>query len=789
MGEGSQLIGDNNGQYSVSNIVINGLQFQDIGSPGDGSGTAINFLGSGSSIEVKNCIIAPHAIQAFAYANANNQKNADAIYFHDNQISYSGREVVYGYQGYTLNDVEIYNNRVEGPGLTLANDLYAGPSNYHIDGFMVENPGVSTTTPTITNVLFYNNLFYGAWDWCTSEYYTDGGVQNLSIYNNVFSIEQTATNSGNPPMYAFVRLNQNDYGTINVYNNTFSTDSLIGNPGVEIGFWFVNPDTAKPVAINIKNNIYSGGLTGNSLGTASNTWTSLNIDHNLYNLTTYQGGNGNLDLLNNGPNWTSPAQACAGGGYDCNSFGGNDYSSTYPGFVSLPNGTVGSGNWQVQAGSPAIGSGANLSNIFTYDITNATRPSTGGWTMGAYEYNASPTSSTTYTVTPSAGSGGSISPATPQTVSSNATTSFTVTPATGYNISSVTGCGGTLSGNTYTTGPVTANCTVTAAFAINTYTVTPSAGSGGTISPATPQSVNYDAAKSFTVTPATGYGISSVTGCGGTLSGNTYTTGPVTANCTVTASFSSTPTGGSTGGTTTTYTVTPSAGSGGSISPSTPQTVDNDAATSFTVTPATGYGISSVTGCGGSLSGNTYTTGPITANCAVTASFSSTTSSTSTSPQLVSPSNGQTTSTTVTFTWTKPGNKIGHYKLLYSQNSNLSSSSTKLIASSQQKPSVFAGLGMGLLPFGIILPMGIMLADKKKRLLLVAALLIAAAALSSCGAGGGATPAGGSAPSGSTQSYTVSGLTSNTTYYWAVQALDSNGQVISQSTTGYFQTQ
>ncbi|MCL2871925.1 MAG: hypothetical protein FWF41_02920 [Betaproteobacteria bacterium] len=44
--------------------------------------------------------------------------------------------------------------------------------------------------------------------------------------------------------------------------------------------------------------------------------------------------------------------------------------------------------------------------------------------------------------------------------------------------------------------------------------------------------------KTYTVTPNAGYTLSSVGGtCGGTLSGNTYTTKIVTANCTVAASF------------------------------------------------------------------------------------------------------------------------------------------------------------------------------------------------------------------------------------------------------------
>lgn len=144
----------------------------------------------------------------------------------------------------------------------------------------------------------------------------------------------------------------------------------------------------------------------------------------------------------------------------------------------------------------------------------------------------------TYLVTPSAGANGRISPNTPQAVGQNGTVSFTVTPNTGYHISSVTGCGGTLVGNTYTTGPITGNCAVSATFVINTYTVTPTASANGSISPNTLQSVAYYDHTSFTVTPNAGFYMS-VTGCGGTLVGNTYTTGPITGNCTVSATFAS----------------------------------------------------------------------------------------------------------------------------------------------------------------------------------------------------------------------------------------------------------
>lgn len=72
---------------------------------------------------------------------------------------------------------------------------------------------------------------------------------------------------------------------------------------------------------------------------------------------------------------------------------------------------------------------------------------------------------TTYTVTPSAGANGSISPNTAQTVNSGATTAFTVTPSGGYTASVGGTCGGSLVGTTYTTNAITGNCTVSATFA------------------------------------------------------------------------------------------------------------------------------------------------------------------------------------------------------------------------------------------------------------------------------------------------------------------------------------
>ncbi len=73
-------------------------------------------------------------------------------------------------------------------------------------------------------------------------------------------------------------------------------------------------------------------------------------------------------------------------------------------------------------------------------------------------------------------------------------------------------------------------------------------------------------------------------------------------------------------GSITLYPVTATAGSGGTISPSSWNVVSGNTYP-FTVTASIGYSISSVTGCSGSLSGNSYTTGAINAACSITASF------------------------------------------------------------------------------------------------------------------------------------------------------------------------
>ncbi|WP_445428002.1 Lcl C-terminal domain-containing protein [Alishewanella sp. HL-SH05] len=215
--------------------------------------------------------------------------------------------------------------------------------------------------------------------------------------------------------------------------------------------------------------------------------------------------------------------------------------------------------------------------------------------------------SSTFTITAGAGTGGAISPSS-RNVQNGQVATFTVTYDEGYSIASVTGCNGSLSANTYTTGAITSTCSVQASFTVNSYTVSATTGSGGSISPGS-AIVAHGGTTSFILTPQTGFSIASVSGCNGSLNGNTYTTSAITSSCSVQASFNQN-----------SYMVTAIATEGGQITPGSLNVLHEQTA-QFSAIPDDNYRIVEVTGCGGSLAGETYTTAAITASCSINAKF------------------------------------------------------------------------------------------------------------------------------------------------------------------------
>jgi hypothetical protein len=162
-----------------------------------------------------------------------------------------------------------------------------------------------------------------------------------------------------------------------------------------------------------------------------------------------------------------------------------------------------------------------------------------------------------YQVTGSAGANGSLDPTTPSPAAVNhgSTTSFKFNAAPGYHVASISGCSGPLYTNTsnavssytYTTGAITADCTVSATFAINVYQVTAPPSPNGTLDPSTPSpvAVPHGGTTNFMFNANPGYHIATITGCYGspylntsnTVSTYTYTTGPITTDCSVVATY------------------------------------------------------------------------------------------------------------------------------------------------------------------------------------------------------------------------------------------------------------
>ena len=181
----------------------------------------------------------------------------------------------------------------------------------------------------------------------------------------------------------------------------------------------------------------------------------------------------------------------------------------------------------------------------------------------------------TFTLTYTAGTGGTLTGTTPQTVNYNESgTLVTAVPNTGYHF--VDWSDGVLTA-TRTDTNVIANISVIANFAIDTFTLTYTAGTGGTLTGATPQTVNYGADGTLvTAVPNSGYHF--VDWSDGVLTA-ARTDMNVVANINVTANFAIT-----------TYTLTYTAGANGTITGISPQTVNYGAdGITITAVPNTGY--------------------------------------------------------------------------------------------------------------------------------------------------------------------------------------------------------
>ena len=274
-----------------------------------------------------------------------------------------------------VSNIYIYNNQVYNDGTS-----YASSGGIHME---------LTGTHGFSNIQIYNNTLKNI-DYAGAIYIKAqgaGSIANLQIYNN--SIYQPATGC-----------NSFAGSCGGIYLQSADASHLFSNLKIENNIFNIRGSNATAIG-----DFVAAGMTG-----------SLAMDYNLYytaNSTPFNCAASNVSFAN----W----KTCTGQA-ETHSIG----TTTDPLLIDV---TANAHDLSLQAGSPAINVGLDLSSLFTTDLLGNARPTGANtWDIGAYEYGAGGGDVTAPAVT--------ISTSSPQAISTN---SLTVT-GTASDDTAVIGC-------------------------------------------------------------------------------------------------------------------------------------------------------------------------------------------------------------------------------------------------------------------------------------------------------------------------------------------------------------
>jgi hypothetical protein len=191
------------------------------------------------------------------------------------------------------------------------------------------------------------------------------------------------------------------------------------------------------------------------------------------------------------------------------------------------------------------------------------------------------------TITATAGANGSVSPSGGVGVNYGASQHFSIVPAINYHVDSLIIDGVKVVTDTqYTFINVITNHTIKVTFAINSFTITSSAGVNGTIFPTPSVNVNYGGSQHFSIVSVANYHVDSLIIDGSPIMADTqYTFNNVQANHTIHVAFKIN---------TNDCQIIATAGPNGSIIPEGIVTVNFGSDQGFTFTPANGFTVDSV---------------------------------------------------------------------------------------------------------------------------------------------------------------------------------------------------
>jgi len=269
-------------------------------------------------------------------------------------------------------------------------------------------------------------------------------------------------------------------------------------------------------------------------------------------------------------------------------------------------------------------SGQTLTAAPTSGLCSAGTPSalsgSGPWTWTCQGQNSGTNAGCnaniqTYALNFGAGTNGSITGLASQTIAhGSSSAAVTAVPNQGYHFVNWTGDNGfiTTTANPLTVGNITASQTITANFAINTYSLTFVAPNGSITGLASQTIAHGGSSAAVTAVPNQGFHFINWTGDNGfaATAANPLIVSNITAGQTITANF-----------TINTYTVTAGAGPNGKITCA-PATVNHGSGSTCTITPDADYQVEGIEVDGVSVGkASVYTMSSITSDCTVTASF------------------------------------------------------------------------------------------------------------------------------------------------------------------------
>lgn len=575
------------------NLTFDGLSFPSIGF----DQKVIDILGTLGGITVKYCNF-EQGITGISISTVSTESNASGVELHHNTFKdlANGIYIIGHYTTYTLDDVNIHNNVFQGIGPGYSSGGYhpdgiqiSGNHEWSISNLKIENNqfrGVWNTVSTsmiylqwVNGAIIRNNLFAPESTDNVGILYSPGAITlgstessqhnaNIKIQNNTWAADANyASNQGMTKCFASFFNN----GDVEITNNIFSRCEISISSQTTINcnaarYAYIKYDGGATTEITLPTGYKTLDQVASALQTAINGvfGISCTVEHNAgsnqsFSLTAPSGhtfsfslseanalatanGRGSsariMPLLgftsdvsaaqtitapakmmetnyiidyndfyvrtgghivqsygNNYDTVGSSATQCTSYGWNCNSVIGA------PSFITTPTGTLNSGDFHLQAPSAAIAHGQNLYSSFTTDIAGLTRQtSPTAWDIGAYGYDLSggevtpePSCADTpslcanesacvaagwhycsgicqatlcpvyYTVTPSAGAGGSVSPTTAQSVLSGGSVQVVVSPNRGFSASVGGTCNSSCVNNICTVTPV-ADCTISATF-------------------------------------------------------------------------------------------------------------------------------------------------------------------------------------------------------------------------------------------------------------------------------------------------------------------------------------